>query len=44
VVEEYQRYYGSEAWQRDKAFWQAQRKALPSPASLSAPAGGAGDQ
>lgn len=35
VVEEYQRYYGSEAWQRDKAFWQAQRQALPSPASLS---------
>ncbi|HED3219812.1 TPA: amino acid adenylation domain-containing protein, partial [Raoultella ornithinolytica] len=36
VVEEYQRYYGSEAWQRDKAFWMAQRNALPSPASLSA--------
>ncbi|VFS61912.1 Enterobactin synthase component F [Raoultella planticola] len=36
VVEEYQRYYGSEAWQRDKAFWMEQRKALPSPASLSA--------
>ena len=35
VVEEYQRYYGSDAWQRDKAFWQAQRQALPSPASLS---------
>ncbi len=36
VVEEYQRYYGSDAWQRDKNFWQAQRQALPSPASLSA--------
>jgi enterobactin synthetase component F len=35
VVEEYQRYYGSDAWQRDKAFWQAQRQALPAPASLS---------
>ena len=35
VVEEYQRYYGSDACQRDKAFWQAQRQALPSPASLS---------
>ena len=35
VVEEYQRYYGSDAWQRDKAFWQTQRQALPSPASLS---------
>ena len=32
---------GSEAWQRDKAFWQAQRQALPAPASLSAaPLGG----
>lgn len=41
VVEEYQRYAGSEAWQRDKAFWQAQRQALPAPASLSAaPLGG----
>lgn len=41
VVDEYQRYAGSEAWQRDKAFWQAQRQALPSPASLSAaPLGG----
>ncbi|MCS6067164.1 hypothetical protein LNO81_06995 [Klebsiella variicola subsp. variicola] len=40
MVDEYQRYAGSEAWQRDKAFWQAQRQALPSPASLSAaPAG-----
>lgn len=36
VVDEYQRYAGSEAWQRDKAFWQAQRQALPAPASLSA--------
>jgi hypothetical protein len=26
VVDEYQRYAGSEAWQRDKAFWQAQRR------------------
>ena len=41
VVNEYQRYAGSEAWQRDKAFWQAQRQALPAPASLSAaPLGG----
>lgn len=35
VVEEYQRYYGSDAWQRDKQFWQTQRKTLPAPASLS---------
>ncbi len=41
VVDEYQRYAGSEVWQRDKAFWQAQRQALPAPASLSAaPLGG----
>ncbi|CAM3620152.1 enterobactin non-ribosomal peptide synthetase EntF [Klebsiella variicola] len=41
VVDEYQRYAGSEACQRDKAFWQAQRQALPAPASLSAaPLGG----
>ncbi|MEG8678274.1 enterobactin non-ribosomal peptide synthetase EntF [Klebsiella pneumoniae] len=41
VVDEYQRYAGSETWQRDKAFWQAQRQALPAPASLSAaPLGG----
>lgn len=41
VVDEYQRYAGSEAWQRDKAFWQTQRQALPAPASLSAaPLGG----
>ncbi|HFT0261355.1 enterobactin non-ribosomal peptide synthetase EntF [Klebsiella pneumoniae] len=41
VVDEYQRYAGSEAWQRDKAFLQAQRQALPAPASLSAaPLGG----
>ncbi|MDG0591258.1 enterobactin non-ribosomal peptide synthetase EntF [Klebsiella pneumoniae] len=41
VVDEYQRYAGSEAWQRDKAFWQAQRQVLPAPASLSAaPLGG----
>lgn len=41
VVDEYQRYAGSEAWQRDKAFWQAQRQALPAPALLSAaPLGG----
>lgn len=44
VVDEYQRYAGSEAWQRDKAFWQAQRQALPAPASLSAaPLGGRAD-
>ncbi|HHG8773611.1 TPA: enterobactin non-ribosomal peptide synthetase EntF [Raoultella planticola] len=36
VVEEYQHYYGGDAWQRDKQFWMAQRKMLPSPASLSA--------
>ncbi|MFH7827066.1 enterobactin non-ribosomal peptide synthetase EntF [Kluyvera chengduensis] len=35
VVDEYQRYRDSEAFQRDKAFWGEQRKALPSPASLS---------
>ena len=35
VVDEYQRYRDSEAFQRDKAFWSEQRKALPSPASLS---------
>ncbi|MGL4724764.1 MAG: enterobactin non-ribosomal peptide synthetase EntF [Scandinavium sp.] len=35
VVEEYQRYRESEAWQRDGAFWAEQRKNLPSPASLS---------
>ncbi|MDP1080583.1 condensation domain-containing protein, partial [Klebsiella pneumoniae] len=41
VVDEYQRYAGSEAWQRDTAFWQAQRQSLPAPASLSAaPLGG----
>lgn len=41
MVDEYQRYAGSEARQRDKAFWQAQRRALPAPASLSAaPLGG----
>ncbi|HBX6343318.1 TPA: enterobactin non-ribosomal peptide synthetase EntF [Klebsiella pneumoniae] len=41
VVDEYQRYAASEAWQRDKAFWQARRQALPAPASLSAaPLGG----
>ncbi|MEX3018944.1 enterobactin non-ribosomal peptide synthetase EntF [Kluyvera sp. STS39-E] len=35
VVQEYQRYRESEACLRDKAFWAEQRKALPSPASLS---------
>ncbi|VDR29037.1 Enterobactin synthase component F [Raoultella terrigena] len=35
VVEEYQRYYGSDGWQRDKQFWQEQRGALPAPVSLS---------
>ncbi len=40
VVDEYLRYAGSEASQQDKA-WQAQRQALPAPASLSAaPLGG----
>ncbi|WP_342321675.1 enterobactin non-ribosomal peptide synthetase EntF [Kosakonia sp. BYX6] len=36
VVEEYQRYRDSEAWQRDSAFWAKQRSALPPPVSLSA--------
>ncbi|HGS6999729.1 TPA: condensation domain-containing protein, partial [Klebsiella pneumoniae] len=35
VVEEYQRYYGSDGWQRDKQFWQEQRRTLPAPVSLS---------
>ncbi|KFC03824.1 enterobactin synthetase serine activating enzyme [Trabulsiella guamensis ATCC 49490] len=35
VVEEYQQYARSEAYQRDKQFWAQQRAALPSPASLS---------
>ncbi|MFP5594116.1 enterobactin non-ribosomal peptide synthetase EntF [Kluyvera sp. 142486] len=35
VVDEYQRYRDSEAFQRDKTFWAEQRKALPSPTSLS---------
>ncbi|WP_065355487.1 enterobactin non-ribosomal peptide synthetase EntF [Kluyvera georgiana] len=35
VVEEYQRYRESDAYLRDKTFWAEQRKALPSPASLS---------
>ena len=35
VVDEYQRYRDSDAYQRDKAFWAAQRQTLPSPASLS---------
>ncbi|EKK5546594.1 enterobactin non-ribosomal peptide synthetase EntF [Enterobacter hormaechei] len=35
VVEEYQRYRDSEAYQRDGAFWAEQRKQLPSPVSLS---------
>lgn len=35
VVEEYQRYRQSEAWQRDGAFWAELRKQLPPPASLS---------
>jgi hypothetical protein len=45
VVEEYQRYYGSEAWQRDKAFWMrtAQSPAVTGVALCRA-AGGAGDQ
>ncbi|PIJ50203.1 non-ribosomal peptide synthetase [Erwinia sp. OLTSP20] len=36
VVEEYQRYHQSDAWQRDKGFWAQQRQQLPAPASLSA--------
>ena len=35
VVEEYQRYRDSEAYQRDGAFWAEQRQQLPSPVSLS---------
>ncbi|XTZ37341.1 enterobactin non-ribosomal peptide synthetase EntF [Salmonella enterica] len=35
VVEEYQRYRNSDAWQRDSAFWAKQRSELPPPASLS---------
>ena len=35
VVEEYQKYRQSDAWQRDGAFWTEQRKQLPPPASLS---------
>lgn len=35
VVEEYQRYRESDAWQRDRAFWAQQRSVLPSPVSLS---------
>lgn len=35
VVDEYQRYRDSEAWQRDGAFWAGQRKQLPPPVSLS---------
>ncbi|WP_312766808.1 enterobactin non-ribosomal peptide synthetase EntF [Enterobacter soli] len=35
VVDEYQRYRDSEAYQRDGAFWAEQRKQLPSPVSLS---------
>ncbi len=35
VVEEYQHYRDSEAYQRDGAFWAEQRRQLPSPVSLS---------
>lgn len=35
VVDEYQRYRNSEAYQRDGAFWAEQRKQLPPPVSLS---------
>lgn len=35
VVEEYQQYRQSDAWQRDGSFWREQRKQLPPPASLS---------
>ncbi|XNM87409.1 condensation domain-containing protein [Escherichia coli] len=34
VVEEYQQYRESEAWQRDAAFWAEQRRQWPPPASL----------
>jgi enterobactin synthetase component F len=36
VVEEYQRYRDSDAYNRDGAFWAEQRKQLPPPVSLSA--------
>ena len=35
VVEEYQRYQQSAAWQRDRQFWLEKGAALPAPASLS---------
>lgn len=35
VVDEYQRYRDSEAYQRDGAFWAEQRRQLPPPVSLS---------
>ncbi len=35
VVDEYQRYRESDAWQRDKAFWAEQKRLLPAPVSLS---------
>ena len=35
VVDEYQRYRESDAWQRDKVFWAEQKRILPAPASLS---------
>ena len=35
VVEEYQRYQGSDAFTRDAAFWAEQRRVLPPPVSLS---------
>lgn len=35
VVAEYQHYYRSEAYQRDRQFWAQQRQALPAPASIS---------
>lgn len=35
VVEEYQQYRQSDAWQRDRTFWAQQRSELPPPASLS---------
>ncbi|MGK9175811.1 enterobactin non-ribosomal peptide synthetase EntF [Yokenella regensburgei] len=35
VVEEYQRYRESDAWQRDKAFWSEHQRTLPAAGTLS---------
>lgn len=35
VVDEYQRYRDSDAWQRDKAFWSEHKRTLPAAGSLS---------